>query len=104
LRPYWKYSIYSLVIAGSGSPHRSCHPTFDSRIIDQGINQKDMRVVLTTTVIMLGLSVLQVLFAWEITITPFKSARAWRGTSVKRYSLKSNRSRLEIWTISTQAN
>lgn len=38
-------------------------PRLIQRIIDQGINQNNMQVVITTTIIMLSLSILQVLFA-----------------------------------------
>jgi len=63
LRPYWKYSIYSLVLLVLVVLIDLAIPRLIQRIIDQGINQKDMQVVLTTTIIMLSLSVLQVLFA-----------------------------------------
>jgi len=63
LRPYWKYSIYSLVLLVLVVLIDLAIPRLIQRIIDQGINQKDMHVVLTTTVIMLSLSILQVLFA-----------------------------------------
>lgn len=38
-------------------------PRLIQRVIDQGINQNNMQVVLTTTVLMLSISLLQVLFA-----------------------------------------
>lgn len=38
-------------------------PRLIQRIIDQGINQNDMQVVVTTTVMMLGISLFQILFA-----------------------------------------
>ena len=63
LRPYWKYSTYSLVLLVLVVLIDLAIPRLIQRIIDQGINQKDMQVVLTTTVIMLSLSILQVLFA-----------------------------------------
>ncbi len=38
-------------------------PRLIQRVIDQGINQKDMQVVINTTILMLSISVFQVLFA-----------------------------------------
>lgn len=63
VRPYWKYSILSLILLVLVVLIDLAIPRLIQRIIDQGINQNDMQVVLTTTVIMLSLSVLQVLFA-----------------------------------------
>src|SRR5512133_3955928 len=63
VKPYWRRSLVSLVflllvIAGDWSI-----PRLIQRIIDQGINGGNMRVVLTTTVIMLTISLLQTFFA-----------------------------------------
>ena len=63
LRPYWRYSIFSLILLVLVVLIDLAIPRLIQRIIDQGINQNSMQVVLTTTVIMLSLSILQVLFA-----------------------------------------
>lgn len=63
LRPYWKYSIYSLILLLLVVLIDLAIPRLIQRIIDQGINQNNIQVVTTTTVFMLSLSILQVLFA-----------------------------------------
>jgi len=63
VRPYWKYSIYSLILLILVVLIDLAIPRLIQRIIDQGINQHSMQVVVTTTVIMLSISLLQVLFA-----------------------------------------
>jgi len=62
-RPYWKWSVISLTLLTLVVLVDLAIPRLIQRIIDQGINQNNMQVVLTTTVIMLSLSILQVLFA-----------------------------------------
>ena len=63
VRPYWKYSIFSLILLVLVVLIDLSIPRLIQRIIDQGINGNNMQVVLTTTVIMLSLSILQVIFA-----------------------------------------
>jgi len=63
VRPYWKYSIASLVLLILVVLIDLAIPRLIQRIIDQGINQNNMNVVLNTMIIMLSISILQVLFA-----------------------------------------
>jgi len=63
VRPYWKYSTYSLILLVLVVLIDLAIPRLIQRIIDQGINGNNMQVVLTTTIIMLSLSILQVIFA-----------------------------------------
>jgi ATP-binding cassette subfamily B multidrug efflux pump len=63
LRPYWRYSIFSLILLVLVVLIDLAIPRLIQRIIDQGINQNSMQVVLTSTIMMLSLSILQVLFA-----------------------------------------
>lgn len=63
LRPYWKYSTYSLVFLVLVVLIDLAIPRLIQRVIDQGINQHNAQVVLTTAIIMMSLSILQVLFA-----------------------------------------
>jgi len=63
LGPYGKYSIFSLILLVLVVLIDLAIPRLIQRIIDQGINQGSMQVVISTTIIMLSLSILQVLFA-----------------------------------------
>lgn len=63
VKPYWKWSIVSLVLLTFVVLMDLAIPRLIQRIIDQGINQKDMQVVATTTIMMFSLSLFQVLFA-----------------------------------------
>ncbi len=59
VRPYWKLAVYSLILLTTVVLIDLAIPRLIQRIIDQGVNQKDMNVVLQTSVIMVGLSLLQ---------------------------------------------
>jgi ATP-binding cassette, subfamily B, multidrug efflux pump len=63
IKPYWKWSIISLVLLTCVVLMDLAIPRLIQRIIDQGINQNDMQVVVTTTAMMLGISLFQILFA-----------------------------------------
>jgi len=63
VRPYWKYSIFSLTLLSLVVLIDLAIPRLIQRVIDQGVNQNNMQVVFSTTIIMLSLSILQVLFA-----------------------------------------
>lgn len=63
IKPYWKWSIISLVLLTLVVLMDLAIPRLIQRVIDQGINQKDMQVVINTTILMLSISVFQVLFA-----------------------------------------
>ena len=63
VKPYWKWSITSLILLTLVVLMDLAIPRLIQRIIDQGIYQNDMQVVFTTTVMMLGISLFQILFA-----------------------------------------
>ncbi|HLO29559.1 MAG TPA: ABC transporter ATP-binding protein [Anaerolineales bacterium] len=63
VKPYWRRSLVSLVFLIAVVLMDLSIPRLIQRIIDQGINARDMRVVLVTTIIMLVISALQTLFA-----------------------------------------
>ena len=63
LKPYWKQSALALVFLTSVVFMDLAIPRLIQRIIDEGIGQHDIHVVLTTTFIMLGLTLLSALFA-----------------------------------------
>ena len=62
-KPYWRRSLTALVLLVLVIFVDLSIPRLIQRIIDQGINAGNMHVVITTTVIMLGLSAIQTLFA-----------------------------------------
>jgi ATP-binding cassette, subfamily B, multidrug efflux pump len=62
-KPYWRRSLVSLVLLVAVVLMDLALPRLIQRIIDQGINARDMQVVVTTTVLMLVISILQTLFA-----------------------------------------
>jgi ATP-binding cassette subfamily B multidrug efflux pump len=61
--PYWRRSLAALVLLVAVVLIDLTIPRLIQRIIDQGINSGDMQVVISTTIIMLAISVLQMLFA-----------------------------------------
>jgi ATP-binding cassette subfamily B multidrug efflux pump len=63
LAPYWKQSLLALFLLTSVVFMDLAIPRLVQRIIDQGITQKNLPVVLNTTLIMLGLTMLSALFA-----------------------------------------
>ncbi|MFN8412024.1 MAG: ABC transporter ATP-binding protein [Anaerolineales bacterium] len=63
VKPYWRRSLVSLVLLIIVVLMDLSLPRLIERIIDKGINQNNMQVVISTTIIMLVISVLQTLFA-----------------------------------------
>src|ERR1041384_5589966 len=63
VRPYWRRSLVALVFLLLVIAIDLTIPRLIQRIIDQGINLGNMRVVIVTTIIMLSISIVQTLFA-----------------------------------------
>jgi ATP-binding cassette subfamily B protein len=63
LKPYWKKSVLSLVLLTAVVVMDLAIPRLVQRVIDQGINGQNMQVVLNTFFLMLGISVLDTIFA-----------------------------------------
>jgi ATP-binding cassette subfamily B multidrug efflux pump len=63
LKPYWKKSIISLVLLTAVVVMDLAIPRLVQRVIDQGVNAQNMQVVVNTFFIMLGISVLDTIFA-----------------------------------------
>jgi ATP-binding cassette subfamily B multidrug efflux pump len=63
IKPYWRRSLVSLVLLITVIFMDLAIPRLIQRIIDQGITADDMQVVISTTLVMLGISVLQTFFA-----------------------------------------
>jgi ATP-binding cassette subfamily B multidrug efflux pump len=63
LGPYWRRSLAALLLLVAVIAVDLSIPRLIQRIIDQGINAKDLHVVIATTVLMLCLSALQAVFA-----------------------------------------
>jgi len=63
VKPYWRRSLVSLALLIAVVLMDLSIPRLIQRIIDQGINANDMQVVISTTIIMLVISVLQTFFA-----------------------------------------
>jgi len=63
IKPYWKWSIASLTLLTLVVLMDLAIPRLIQHVIDQGINQNNMQVVINTTIQMLSISVFQVLFA-----------------------------------------
>jgi len=62
-RPYWKLAVFSLVMLVAMVGFDLAVPRLVGRIIDKGIRQKDLTVVMTTSAIMLCISMLSALVA-----------------------------------------
>ena len=63
VKPYWKKSLLSLALLTAVVVMDLAIPRLVQRIIDQGIAQRNLQVVLQTFFLMLGISVLDTLFA-----------------------------------------
>jgi ATP-binding cassette subfamily B protein len=63
IKPYWKWSLVSLALLLAVVLMDLAIPRLIQRVIDQGIHENNMQVVLTTTVLMMAISAFQVLFA-----------------------------------------
>ena len=63
VRPYWKKCLLALLLLFAVVALDLLIPRLVQRIIDQGINAHNMQVVLQTSLAMLGISVLNTLFA-----------------------------------------
>jgi len=63
VKSYWRRSLVSLVLLITVIFMDLAIPRLIQRIIDQGITANDMQVVISTTLVMLGISVLQTFFA-----------------------------------------
>jgi ATP-binding cassette subfamily B multidrug efflux pump len=63
VKPYWKKSLLSLALLTAVVVMDLAIPRLVQRIIDQGIAKQDMQVVSRTFFLMLGISVLDTLFA-----------------------------------------
>lgn len=63
VKPYWRRSLVSLFFLVCVVLMDLTIPRLIQRIIDQGINGNDMQVVISTSIIMLVISLLQVVFA-----------------------------------------
>jgi len=63
LKPYWKKSVISLVLLTAVVVMDLAIPRLVQRVIDQGIIGQNMRVVVNTFFLMLGISVLDTIFA-----------------------------------------
>jgi ATP-binding cassette subfamily B protein len=63
VRPYWKKAVFALVMLVAMVAFDLAVPRLVARIIDQGIKQKDMAVVVSTSILMLVISALSALAA-----------------------------------------
>ncbi len=63
LKPYWKKSVVSLVLLTAVVVMDLAIPRLVQRVVDQGIIAQNMQVVVNTFFIMLGISVLDTIFA-----------------------------------------
>jgi ATP-binding cassette subfamily B protein len=63
VQPYWRRSLVSLVFLLLVIVIDLAIPRLIQRVIDQGINGRNLQVVITTTIIMIAISALQTLFA-----------------------------------------
>lgn len=63
LKPYWKESVIALILLTGVVILDLAIPRLLQQIIDEGITQGDMRAILNTSLLMLGLSILSTIFA-----------------------------------------
>ena len=96
IKPYWRRSLVALFFLISVIAIDLTIPRLIQRIIDQGINGGNLQLVITTTIVMLIISLLQTLFALANNLFSVQVGRAWREIFAKRCSSRSSLSRLGI--------
>ena len=62
-KPYWKSSLVSLILLAVAVGMDLAIPRLIQRVVDQGITAKNMSVVISTSVLMLVLTIINLLFA-----------------------------------------
>ena len=75
LKPYWKPAVLSLVALTLVVGMDLMIPRLTQRIIDEGIGQKNMQVVVQTALLMIGVSILSTLLAIANTIYSVRVAQ-----------------------------
>jgi ATP-binding cassette, subfamily B, multidrug efflux pump len=63
LKPYWKESVLSIILLVATVFMDLAIPRLVQKIIDEGIARSDMRAVISTSLLMLGISILGTLFS-----------------------------------------
>ena len=63
LKPYWKESVFSILLLIATVVMDLAIPRLVQRIIDVGIAKSDMQAVISTSLVMLGISILSTLFS-----------------------------------------
>ena len=63
LKPYWKESVFSILLLIATVFMDLAIPRLVQRIIDVGIAKSDMQAVISTSLVMLGISILSTLFS-----------------------------------------
>ncbi len=63
VKPYWRRSLVALILLVAVVIMDLALPRLIQRVIDQGINSGDLRVVIVTTLWMLAISLVQTIFA-----------------------------------------
>jgi ATP-binding cassette subfamily B protein len=76
VKPYWRRSVAALVLLTSLVFMDLSIPRLIQRIIDQGINQHNQAVIIQTSLIMLGISILSTLIAIGNNITSVQVAES----------------------------
>jgi len=76
VKPYWRRAVVALVLLTSLVFLDLSIPRLIQRIIDQGINQQNQTVVIHTSLIMLGISLLSTLIAIGNNITSVQVAES----------------------------
>ncbi|HBX70187.1 MAG TPA: hypothetical protein DEH25_12620, partial [Chloroflexi bacterium] len=61
--PYWKQSVLALILLTAVVVMDLAIPRLIQQVIDQGVSAGSMQVVINTSLVMLGLSVLSTIFA-----------------------------------------
>jgi ATP-binding cassette subfamily B protein len=78
VKPYWQASILALILLLGMVASDLLIPRLTQRVVDEGIAKHDMRIIWTTSLMMLGAAVLSALFAIANTIL---SVRVGQGVS-----------------------
>lgn len=76
VKPYWRRSVLALILLTSLVFMDLSIPRLVERIIDQGINQHNQAIVIQTSLIMLGISLLSTLIAVGNNITSVQVAES----------------------------
>ena len=77
LRPYWRISVLAILMLVASVIVELTIPQLIQRIIDQGIGQGNMEVIVNTTALMIGLAFIEALLTIGNTVFAVRASQSF---------------------------